>query len=57
MREKAIFFKNETSRLTEQLVQYESRITDLNNSVNTFKAKQLAEDNFIKFINEDKVHC
>lgn len=57
MRDQAIFFKKETARLTEKLVSYESRIADLVNSVNTFNAKHHAEENFIKFINEDTVQC
>ena len=57
VRDKAIFFKNETERLTEKLVGSDARIAELTNYVRTFNSRQIAEESVIKFIDLDQTIC
>ena len=57
VREKAVFFKSETERLTEKLVGYEDRVAELANYVRNFHAKNAEEARLIRLIDEEDIMC
>ncbi len=57
IQEKATFFKNETERLTEKLVNYESMIAEMRGSVKQFHKRNQFTAQQIKVIDEDEIVC